>query len=107
MTETNDTAEMALEAGELAKQYERAYGICPQCVLTAVRNTAGGVDDVAIQAVHAFAGGGALLGEGLCGALVGGMVLLSLRHGRPRDQMEKGRFMANLERRRSVPSSAA
>jgi C_GCAxxG_C_C family probable redox protein len=101
MSNTDDK-ELALEAAETAAQLERDCGGCPQCVLVAVQETAGGIDDAIVKAMHGLSGGGALLGEGLCGALAAGLVALSLRHGRERDQMSKGRFLANFERGRDL-----
>ena len=65
------------QAYEKAVKYEMDYGCCPQCVLATVQETVGGVDDQTIKASHGLSGGGALLGEGVCGALTGGLMALS------------------------------
>lgn len=98
----NDKAALAAEAAARAKQYEFDYGACPQCVLTAIQETVGGIDDATIKAVHGLAGGGALMGKGMCGALTGGLVALSTRRGRDRDKLDKGRFIGNYQKGRQL-----
>ncbi|NOQ79920.1 MAG: hypothetical protein GQ546_11025 [Gammaproteobacteria bacterium] len=84
------------------KAYDRAfsldidYGCCPQCVLTAVKETVGYVTDETIQSSHALSGGGALMGDGICGALTGGLLALGAKKGRPANKLHKGRGMANF-----------
>ena len=84
------------------KAYDRAfeldinYGCCPQCVLTAVKETVGYVTDEIIQSSHALSGGGALMGNGICGALTGGLIALGAKKGRPADKLHKGRGIANF-----------
>ena len=51
---------LANEAYEIAVSYELDYGCCPQCVLSAVQETIGIVDDQTIKAAHGLAGGGGL-----------------------------------------------
>lgn len=72
------------------------YGCCPQCVLTAVKETVGYVTDETIQSSHALSGGGALMGDGICGALTGGLLALGAKKGRPADKLHKGRGIANF-----------
>ncbi len=69
-----------------AYEYEGKYGACPQAVLAALQDFFDGIDDPVIKAAHAFAGGGALSGEGTCGALVGGLAAISSYYGRERSQ---------------------
>ncbi len=69
-----------------AYEYEGKYGACPQAVLAALQDFFEGIDDQVIKAVHAFAGGGALYGDGTCGALVGGLAAISSYYGRERSQ---------------------
>jgi C_GCAxxG_C_C family probable redox protein len=102
MTNDPEKAALAEEAAAKARRYEVEYGSCPQCVLLAIQETVGGVDDATIKAVHGLAGGGALSGEGLCGALVGGLVAVSLRRGRARSELARGRFMANYQQGREL-----
>lgn len=93
-----DRLALAQEAAERARRYEFDFGACPQCVLAAIQETVGGIDDATIKAVHGLAGGGALLGKGLCGALTGGLVALSTRRGRDRDKLDRGRFIGNYQK---------
>jgi hypothetical protein len=48
----------------------------------------GGVHDDLFQASHTLAGGGAITGQGTCGALAGGMMAISIRYGRSRAGFE-------------------
>ena len=89
---------LADEAAAKAKRYELDYGSCPQCVLVAIQETVGIVDDATIKASHGLAGGGALMGKGMCGALTGALIAISAQHGRDRDKLSKGRFMTNYQK---------
>ncbi|MEO5349259.1 MAG: C-GCAxxG-C-C family protein [Magnetococcus sp. YQC-3] len=105
MTETDATpspAELATEAASKARQYELDYGSCPQCILRAVGEVLGGIDDATIKAAHGLAGGGALSGVGTCGAVTGGLLALSIRFGRDKDAMEKGRFLNNFKKGKAL-----
>ncbi len=81
-----------------AEKYEYDYGACPQCVLATIQETVGGIEDSTIKAVHGLAGGGALMSEGMCGALTGGLVALSAKYGRDRDKLDKGRYLNNYKK---------
>lgn len=83
---------------EKAAQYELDYGCCPQCVLATLQETVGGIDDATIKAVHGLSGGGALMAEGTCGALTGGLVAISAKYGRDRDKLDKGRYINNFKK---------
>ncbi len=93
---------LADEAYESAVGYELDYGCCPQCVLTAVQETIGLVDDQTIKAAHGLSGGGGLMGQGTCGALTGGLMALSVKRGRGREQFHKGRFINNFSKGREL-----
>lgn len=96
---TTDAKEvLAQQAYDKALQYELDYGCCPQCVLAAVQETVGVVDDSVIKASHGLSGGGGLSGQGACGALTGGLVALSAKRGRDRDKLDKGRFINNFRK---------
>ncbi len=90
------------QAYEKALKYELDYGCCPQCVLTTVQETIGIVDDQTIKASHALSGGGALMGEGTCGALVGGLMALSAKYGRDRDKLDRGRFINSFKKAKEL-----
>ncbi len=96
----NDDQKKALadQAYDKALNYELAYGCCPQCVLATVQETVGGIDDQTIKASHALSGGCGLTGEGVCGALVGGLMALSAKYGRERSKLDKGRGMNNFRK---------
>lgn len=72
------------------------YGCCPQCVLAAVQETIGIIDDGTIKASHGLSGGGGLMAQGACGALTGGLLALSAKFGRDRDKLDKGRCINNF-----------
>lgn len=89
-------------AYEKALAYELDYGCCPQCVLATVQETVGVVDDQTVKASHGLSGGGALLGEGVCGALTGGLMALSAKYGRDRDKLDKGRYLNNFKKAKEL-----
>ena len=86
------------QAYDKAVRYELDYGCCPQCVLATVQETVGIIDDQLIKASHGLSGGGGLMGEGICGALTGGLLALSARYGRDRDKLERGRYINNFKK---------
>jgi C_GCAxxG_C_C family probable redox protein len=92
-----ETADLVEKAQKLAYDLELKYGCCPQCVLTAVKETVGGVSDETIKASHGLSGGGGLVGQGACGALTGGLLALGAKRGRDADKLNKGRGMANFQ----------
>jgi C_GCAxxG_C_C family probable redox protein len=83
-----DKKETMEKAYALAYEFEQKYGACSQCVLAALQDTLGGVDDEVFRAAHALAGGAAKTGQGTCGALAGGMMAISARYGRERANFE-------------------
>jgi C_GCAxxG_C_C family probable redox protein len=90
--------QLAVQAYQKALKYELDYGCCPQCVLAAVQETVGIIDDSTIKASHGLSGGGGLMGKGACGALTGGLMALSAKRGRDRDKLDKGRFVNNFQK---------
>ena len=101
MESPDDTA-LAERAYDKAVRYELDYGCCPQCVLATVQETVGIVDDQTIKASHALSGGGGLMGEGLCGALTGGLMALAARFGRDRDELDQGRYMNDFKKAKEL-----
>ncbi len=93
----SDMSHLAQRAHDRAFELECKYGCCPQCVLTAVKETVGGVTDETIKASHGLSGGGSLMGRGACGALAGGLLALSTVRGRDADKLHKGRGIANFQ----------
>ncbi|MGE5468683.1 MAG: C-GCAxxG-C-C family protein [Ignavibacteria bacterium] len=98
----DEKATLAEQACEKAMKYELAYGCCPQCVLASVQETVGLIDDQTIKASHALSGGSGLTGDGMCGALVGGLMALSAKYGRERDQFEQGRGINGFRKARDL-----
>lgn len=89
---------LADQAYDKAMQYELSYGCCPQCVLATLQETVGIIDDQTIKASHGLSGGGGLMGQGACGALTGGLMALSVKRGRDRNKLDKGRFINNFKK---------
>ncbi|HUW38224.1 MAG TPA: C-GCAxxG-C-C family protein [Rhodocyclaceae bacterium] len=90
------------QAYDKAVRYELDYGCCPQCVLATIQETVGIVDDQTIKASHGLSGGGGLMGEGACGALTGGLLALSVRYGRDRDKLDRGRYINNFKKAKQL-----
>lgn len=95
---TDEKKALAEQVYRKAFDYEYNYGACPQCILAAIQETLGGVDDATIKAAHGLAGGGGLAGVGACGALTGGLLALSTKYGRDRDKLDKGRYLNNFKK---------
>ena len=66
------------KAYETAFNYERDLGNCPQAILATMHDLFGIGGDDSFKGSTGFAGGGALSGDGTCGALVGGIMALGL-----------------------------
>ena len=94
--------ELGKQAYAKAMKYELDYGCCPQCVLATVQETVGIVDDQTVKASHGLSGGGGLVGEGVCGALSGGLLALSAKYGRDRNNLDKGRYMNNFKKAKEL-----
>lgn len=69
------------EVGNLACQYDKDFGGCSQCVVAAIKNTLGHIDDSVFKAATGLAGGVGLSGNN-CGAFTGGVLALSSFIGR-------------------------
>jgi len=89
--------ELAEKAYKQAFELENSYGCCPQCVLTAIKNTVGNISDDTIKASHGLSGGGGLMGIGACGALTGGLIALSAKRGRDADKLNRGPGIGNFQ----------
>ncbi len=88
-----DHQQLVDQAYEGAFGYESTYGVCPQCVLAAVDDVLElGAEDV-FKAAHGLAGGGALSGQGTCGALIGALLAVGVRHGRERSDFANDDYM--------------
>lgn len=91
-----DKTQLAEQVYQKAFDCELDYGCCPQCVLATVQESIGGVSDETIKASHGLSGGGGLSGAGTCGALSGGLVALSCKRGRERQDFHKGKRIGNF-----------
>jgi len=95
-------------AFERAKNYEMKNGGCPQCTLAAIFDVLGLEDDAVFKAATALADGVGLTGDGHCGALSGGTLVIGYLYGREkkdfRDMMKlvKANLMAKELRDRFV-----
>jgi len=83
-----DKTQTAKKAYTLAYEFEQKYGACSQCVLAALQETVGSIDNEVFKAAYALAGGGAKTGQGTCGALAGGMLAIGAKYGRERADFE-------------------
>jgi C_GCAxxG_C_C family probable redox protein len=72
------------KAMQLAWDYTKKYGGCPQVVLASIKETVGNISDEVFQSATGLAGGVARTGNA-CGALTGGIMALSCFWGRPYD----------------------
>jgi C_GCAxxG_C_C family probable redox protein len=100
--DTEQKQALGNQAYDKALKYELDYGCCPQCVLATVQETVGIVDDQTIKASHGLSGGGGLMGEGVCGALSGGLMALSAKYGRDRDKLNRGRYINNFKKAKDL-----
>lgn len=66
---------------KLAYQYEQEFGGCSQAVVGAFKNVLGSISDDTFKAATGFAGGIGLTGN-TCGAVSGGIIVLSTYMGR-------------------------
>ncbi|MBI3988729.1 MAG: C_GCAxxG_C_C family protein [candidate division NC10 bacterium] len=74
-------ANLVTKIGEAAYEYERTYHGCSQCVLRALQDHLKLGNRESYKAATALAGGIARMGE-TCGALMGGIMAISLAFGR-------------------------
>jgi len=90
--------DMIKKVGDLAYYYELTYYGCSQCVLKAIQDSLNVGDSLTFKAATAFAGGIAEAGE-VCGALIGGIMAISLIYGRDRleEATTSSRFLKAME----------
>jgi len=86
----------ALKARQLGSEYYLKYGTCSQCVIAAVME----IKDIdlseLLKSAHFLAGGGCLKGDGTCGALAAGELILGYYTGKTRNEFEQGKFKERL-----------
>jgi len=69
--------------------YESNYGFCSQAVLLALSDYFDFISEEVIKASQTLAGGGALIGDGTCGALSGGYLAIGNAFGREKKDLGK------------------
>lgn len=84
--ESSDRDRLIDEAYRRGYYHQRHERCCSQSVVAAVMETFGVFDDGVFRASTALAGGGALFGDGGCGAYAGGLLVLGLLKGRRFDK---------------------
>lgn len=89
------------KAYKLAFEYESKYGNCPQCVITAISEIFSLNLEELFKSAHGLAGGLGLSGCGTCGALTGGVMVLSHFYGRDRKNFEK-RFLKSHKKAKEL-----
>lgn len=90
------------KAYEIAFDYESKYGNCPQCVIAAIGDVFSLNLDKLFKAAHGLAGGLGLSGCGTCGALSGGVMVLTHFFGRERENFGKGRYLKSYQTARTL-----
>ncbi|MCF7911114.1 MAG: C-GCAxxG-C-C family protein [Candidatus Cloacimonetes bacterium] len=84
------------KANDLAYNYYQEYGTCSQCVIAAMMEVMEIDLSNLVKSAHFLAGGGCLMGEGTCGALAGGELVLGHYFGREREEFAQGKFRERL-----------
>lgn len=84
--EAKEREKILEEIYQTAYDYESEYGFCAQAVLGALHDYFEEIDSEIIKASHPLAAGGAMCGDGACGALLGGMLAIGSYFGRRKDQ---------------------
>jgi C_GCAxxG_C_C family probable redox protein len=84
-------------AFDLTKKYEMENGACAQCVVAGVLETLGMENNDVFRSATGFADGIGLTGDGPCGALSGGVMVISYIFGRKREEFNRrGKTMKAL-----------
>ena len=72
------------------------HGACSQCVVAAVMEVMDIDLNALVKSAHFLAGGGCLMGNGTCGALAAGELVLGYYYGRKREEFDQGKFKDRL-----------
>lgn len=88
--------EAGSKAKELGSKYYLKYGTCSQCVIAAVMELEGIDLRELLKSAHFLAGGGCMMGDGTCGALAAGELILGNYLGRTRDEFGEGKFRERM-----------
>ena len=79
------------KAYDLGFTYEQEHGNCAQCTFAAVQDAFGEPNDDVFKAAEGFGAGSGRMGTGNCGAYSGGILAISLKFGRTRQDFEAGK----------------
>jgi len=74
--------ELLAKAAELGSNFEKYSGSCSQCTAAALREILG-FEDIVVKVATSSCGGQAGLSSGVCGAVIGGTIVLDYYLGRP------------------------
>lgn len=80
--------EIVKRAYDLGFNYEKEYVGCCQCTIAAIQDTLGMENDAVFKAGTGLAGGIGATGFGPCGALTGGVMVISSKIGRDRSNFK-------------------
>ncbi|MFO8058645.1 MAG: C-GCAxxG-C-C family protein [bacterium] len=83
--EETETDEVIEKAGELGEEYEKTCTGCSQSVVAALQDALDLPSGEVFKAASGLADGIGLSGDGSCGALTGGSMMISLVFGRDRE----------------------
>ena len=84
----NRKEEIANKASKLAEEFERKCTGCAQTTIAGILEALGIKNDDVFKAASGLADGLGLTGDGTCGALVGGAMVISYLFGRERKDFE-------------------
>ena len=99
---TGDRDDRVERTYALAYAYEQQYGACSQCVIAALQDVFGVLDDATFKASHVMAAGGGLSTRGTCGALMGAMMAFGALYGRDRAGFKTQRSREALTHAKAV-----
>ncbi|MBN2321259.1 MAG: C_GCAxxG_C_C family protein [Acidobacteria bacterium] len=74
--------ELLEKAARLGSDFEKFSGSCSQCTVVALREILG-FEDIIVKVATSSCGGQAGLSNGVCGAVIGGTIVLDYYLGRP------------------------
>jgi hypothetical protein len=84
--------ELVNKAYRLGYEYVQKYGNCTQCVIAAIQDVFGCIDDAVFKSGCALAAGYGLTSRATCGALNGAGMVISSLQGRERENFASGRY---------------
>jgi C_GCAxxG_C_C family probable redox protein len=76
------------QAYDLGFYYEKEYKGCCQCCIAALQDILCMQNDAVFKAGTALSGGGCATGTGACGGLTGGIMIISSKFGRERNNFK-------------------